>query len=72
MKFTETPGVVPGGVPSGRDHPELNIIPFALNNFSAAACSTSVYYQQNNFDKERTAYVDVTKSYTFLTSFPAT
>ncbi len=66
LKFTETPGVVPGGLPSGRDHPELYIIPYALNDFSAAACSTSVYYQRNNFDKERTAYVDVTKTYTLL------
>ncbi|HTR82277.1 MAG TPA: TonB-dependent receptor [Bacteroidota bacterium] len=63
MKFTEVPGVGPSGIPSGRDHPELYIIPFALNDFSAAACSTSVYYQRNNFDRERTAYVDLTKTY---------
>ncbi|MGA7160207.1 MAG: TonB-dependent receptor [Bacteroidota bacterium] len=69
MKFTETPGVVPGGVPSGRDRPDLYIIPYALNNFSAAACSTSVFYQQNNFDKERTAFVDVTKTYTLSDLF---
>ena len=63
MKFTEASGAN-GAVPSGHDHPEINIIPYALNNFSAAACSTSVYYQLNNFDRERTAFVDVTKTYT--------
>jgi TonB-dependent receptor len=66
LKFTETPGVVPGGLPSGRDHPELFIIPFALNDFSAAACSTGVYYSLKNFDKERTAFVNVSRKYTLL------
>ena len=65
MKFTEASGAN-GSVPSGHDHPEINIIPYALNNFSAAACSTSVYYQLNNFDRERTAFVDVTKTYTLF------
>ena len=64
MKFTESPGVVPGGVPSGRDKPEINIIPFALNDFIAAACSTSVFYMRQNFDKDRTAFLDVSKNYT--------
>ncbi|MCX6136802.1 MAG: TonB-dependent receptor [Ignavibacteriales bacterium] len=64
MKFTESPGVVPGGVPSGRDKPEENIIPFALNDFIAAACSTSVFYMKQNFDKDRTASLNITRKYT--------
>ncbi|HLP16762.1 MAG TPA: TonB-dependent receptor [Bacteroidota bacterium] len=64
MKFTETPGVVSGGVPSGRDHPEETIIPFALNDFSAAGCSTAVYYGQTNFDRDRTAVINLARPYT--------
>ena len=63
LKFTEANGAN-GTVPSGRSHPELYIIPYAMNDFSAAACSTAVYYLRNNFDKERTAFVDATKAYT--------
>ena len=63
LKFTETPGVI-SGVGFFRDHPELNIIPLAANDFAAAACSTGVYYSSQNFDKERTAYVNVSRKYT--------
>ncbi|OYV87085.1 MAG: hypothetical protein B7Z63_02975, partial [Ignavibacteriae bacterium 37-53-5] len=64
MRFTETPGVLPGqSVPSGRDHPELNIIPFAANDYSAAACSSAVYYQQQNFERERAASLNVARKY---------
>lgn len=62
LKFTETPGVV-GSVPSGRDHPELYIIPYAANDFTAAACSTGVFYSLDNFDKERTAFLNVERKY---------
>jgi TonB-dependent receptor len=72
LKFTESPGVVLGGVPSGRDHPELNIIPFALNDFSAAACSTSVYYSQTNFDRDRTAVLNIARKYTLSDLFSGT
>ena len=64
LKFTDPSGAIAGGVPSGRDHPEINIIPYATNDFSAAACSTAVYRSMENFDKERTAHLDVSKEYT--------
>jgi TonB-dependent receptor len=35
----------------------------AWNNFTAAQCSTAFYRSQNNFDKERTASLDITKQY---------
>ncbi len=64
MDFTETPGVLPGqSIPSGRDHPELNIIPYAANDYSAAACSSAVYYQQQNFERERVASLNVARKY---------
>lgn len=64
MHFTETPGVLPGeSVPSGRDHPEINIIPYAANDFSAAACSSAVYYQQQNFERERGAALNLARKY---------
>jgi TonB-dependent receptor len=72
MKFTESPGVVIGGVPSGRDHPETNIIPFALNDFSAAACSTSVFYSQTNYDRDRTAVANIARTYTLSDLFSGT
>jgi TonB-dependent receptor len=64
MKFTESPGVVVGANTSGRDHPEINLIPYALNDFLAAACSTSVYYLKQNFDKDRTAFLNIAGKYT--------
>ncbi|HTX19181.1 MAG TPA: TonB-dependent receptor [Bacteroidota bacterium] len=65
MKFTESPGTN-SVVPSGRSNPDINIIPYAANNFLAAPCSTSIYSQRNNYDRERTAYLDAEKSYRLL------
>jgi TonB-dependent receptor len=39
------------------------MIDYAWNNFTAATCSTAFYRGQNNFDKERTASLDITKQY---------
>ncbi len=72
MKFTESPGVVVGGVPSGRDQPEINIIPFAMNDFSAAACSTSVFYSQKNYDRDRTGVANIARAYTLSDLFSGT
>jgi TonB-dependent receptor len=70
MHFTESPGVIPGqSVVSGRDHPELYIIPYAANDFSAAACSSAVYYQQQNFERERVAALNVAKKYVLSDAF---
>ncbi len=63
MTFNEASGAA-SSIPSGRNHPELNIIPYAANDFSVAACSTAQYFKQENFDKEQTAFLDVIKKYT--------
>jgi TonB-dependent receptor len=63
MTFNEADGAATA-IQSGRDHPELYIIPFARNDFSVAACSTAQYFKQENFDKERTAFFNVSKKYT--------
>jgi TonB-dependent receptor len=65
LKFTEVPGVISGeSVPSGRDHPENNIIPYAANLYSDAACSSAVYYQEQNFEKQRAAALNLSRRYT--------
>ncbi len=65
LKFTEVPGVKAGeSVPSGKDHPEINIIPFAANDYTAAACSSAVRYQEQNFERARTASLNVSRRYT--------
>jgi TonB-dependent receptor len=46
-----------------KDHPELYIIPFAVNNYAAAACSSAQYYQEQNFQKERTALLNIARKY---------
>ncbi len=65
LKFTENNGAA-GGILSSHDHPEINIIPFARNDFSAAACSTAIYYMRENFDKEKTIFLNVLKKYTVM------
>ncbi|MFZ4622338.1 MAG: TonB-dependent receptor domain-containing protein, partial [Bacteroidota bacterium] len=35
----------------------------ARNDFSAAACSTAMFYMRENFDKEKTAFLNVMKKY---------
>jgi TonB-dependent receptor len=64
MVFTEVPGVKPGSTPpSAKDHPEINIIPYAANDFIAAPCSSAMYYKMGNFDRERTAYIGILRKY---------
>jgi TonB-dependent receptor len=70
MIFTETPGVKEGeSVPSGKDHPELYIIPYAANNYVAAACSSASRFQNQNFERERTASLNVSRKYTLTDLF---
>jgi TonB-dependent receptor len=65
MRFTEPASSTSGGTTGfTRDHPEIFMIPFALNNWQAATCSTSVFYKQENFDRERTAHLDLSKKVT--------
>lgn len=70
MAFTETPGVIPGqSVPSGKDHPELNIVPYAANDYEAATLTTASRFQKENFERERAAGLDVGKQYTLTDLF---
>jgi len=70
MAFTETPGVIPGqSVPSGRDHPELYIIPYAANDYQASTLTTASQFRKENFERERAAGLDVTKKYTLTDLF---
>lgn len=41
------------------------LISYAVNNFSNASLFWAYYRSQHNFDKERTAFLDVAKSYLF-------
>lgn len=59
MKFTDPSG----SIPAAKDHPEINIIPLASTNYTAAACSTAKYRGMENFDKERTASLNITRQY---------
>jgi len=44
------------------------LIDYAINDFSAAGLSWAYYRNQRNFDKERTAYLDVARKYLFSNS----
>lgn len=64
MIFTETPGVIAGqSVPSGRDHPESYIIPYAANDYPAATLTTASLFQKENLERERAAALNVTREY---------
>ena len=64
LKFTEVPGIIPGAsMPTAKDNPEVNIIPYAANDYSAAACSSAVFYQQQNFERERAVALNVGRRY---------
>jgi TonB-dependent receptor len=59
-------GVVVAGmrsnVPSLRDHPE-QLIPYALNNFQAAYVNNAYFRTEKNLDKERTAFLDLSRDF---------
>jgi TonB-dependent receptor len=70
MAFTETPGVIAGqSVPSGKDHPELNIIPYAANDYRAATLTTASHFQKENLERERAASLNAGKKYTLTDLF---
>lgn len=48
--------------PRVKDNPEV-IIPFAYNNFNAATLYAANYRTQENLEKEKSAYLNVTKKY---------
>jgi len=62
MIFVEPSGMNP--VPVFRSNPE-QLIPYAVNNFSNANLYWAYYRTQENFDKERTAFLDIGKEFVF-------
>ncbi|MGA3243770.1 MAG: TonB-dependent receptor [Bacteroidota bacterium] len=67
MAFTETPGVVivnGESMPSGRDHPELNIIPWAANDYQAATLTTASRFRKENSELERSVALNLARKYT--------
>ena len=67
LLFTETPGavVIDGqAMPSGRDHPELNIIPWAANDYQAATLTVASRFRKENSEQERSAALNVARKYT--------
>jgi TonB-dependent receptor len=75
LKFTEPGGgngvIIGGG--GNQNLPPVDVkdqlVGHAVNNYIAAACSTGVYSQQDNFDQEKTAYLNIIKEYTLGNSF---
>ncbi|MGH7452434.1 MAG: carboxypeptidase-like regulatory domain-containing protein, partial [bacterium] len=61
--FVERPGMRPAPT-NLRSTPE-QLIDYAINDFSAAGLSWAYYRTQRNFDKERTAFLDVARKYLF-------
>jgi TonB-dependent receptor len=48
--------------PTIKENPE-QLIPFAYNNFNAATLYESYYYSQKNYDKERSAFLNISGDY---------
>ncbi len=61
LSFQEGSG---GTAVIAKDHPEINIIPYANNNFSQAYLDSTQWLQQNNFDKEQTYYLNISRKFT--------
>jgi hypothetical protein len=56
-----------GGSPVvSKDHPEINYIPYSLNNFSSALLDSTQWIQQNNFDKEQTYQLNLSRKFVFV------
>lgn len=64
--FVEPSGMNP--VPHFESGPE-QIIPYAVNNLSNANLYWAYFRTQDNFDKERTAFLDIGKQYAFGSFF---
>jgi TonB-dependent receptor len=60
-------GMLPGAPALRSDAQRL--IPFAVNNFQAAYLNNAYYRSEENLDKERTAFLDLAKSYTLGEKF---
>ncbi len=70
LEFLE-PSITGAGMmntPGIKTNPE-NLIQYAYNNFNAATLYESYYYSQKNYDKERTAFLNISKDYSFGSLF---
>lgn len=61
--FVETDGME--ATPKIQDHPE-QLIEYAVNDFNSANLYWIYYRTQHNYDKERTAFLDVAKKYSLF------
>ncbi len=59
--FVERPGMRPA--PENLQSRPEQLIDYAINDFSAAGLSWAYYRKQRNYDKERTAFLDVARKY---------
>ncbi|MFO7447696.1 MAG: TonB-dependent receptor [Ignavibacteriaceae bacterium] len=66
--FTEPNGMRPTGDIYYREKPE-DLIQYAVNNYSNAALNWAYYRNQDNFDKEKTAFLNISKDYTLSNMF---
>jgi TonB-dependent receptor len=57
-----------GNAPRLKDNPE-KIIPFAYNNFQTATFYSANYRNQKNFEKEKTAFLNLAKEYLIDNNF---
>ncbi|QQS35309.1 MAG: TonB-dependent receptor [Ignavibacteriales bacterium] len=62
LLFVEPNGM--GIAPEIKTNP-AQLIPYAVNNFGNADLQWAYYRTQDNFDKERTAFIDISKDYEF-------
>jgi TonB-dependent receptor len=68
LSFTETPGYPSGTVLNPiKDHAEQDIA-LAANDWQNALLNYAAYYSTDNFDMERTAFVNIAKRYSLSTS----
>ena len=49
-----------------------NLIPAAVNNFSSAYAYGATYRHEQNLDRDRSAYINLSRDYTFGTNFTGT
>ncbi len=64
--FVERPGMRPA--PENLQSRPERLIDYAINDFSTAGLAWAYYRTQRNFDKERTAFLDVARKYLFSTN----
>jgi len=60
MSFTGPTGTFQ----TSKDHPEINIIPYANNDLQNTVLDSTQYKRLENFDKEQTAFINVSKDVT--------